>query len=245
MSDAADPFIHLSSLRGRLKPAAESGLRVTAEVLAQWDLHARALGRPPDWRLPDAQVEAARRELLGSLAAADDLWVFAYGSLMWDPGFHFSQVRLATLERWQRRFTFRTSVGRGSPQHPGLMLSLAPAAGACTGLAFRIDAALVEEESGMFWRREMLRGSYLARFMQVETPQGPVRALVFSQNPAHPDHVGELPIDETAAMIAGGEGMLGTNRDYLRQLCRQLEWLGIRDDYLAGLAERVNRLAAD
>jgi cation transport protein ChaC len=81
--------------------------------------------------------------------------------------------------------------------------------------------------------------------MPVDTPQGPVRALVFSQNPAHADHVGELPIDETASMIARGEGMLGTNRDYLRRLCDQLKSLGIVDDYLSRLLEQVNRGAPD
>ncbi len=240
-----DPFAHLPHLQGKLTPADESALRVTVEVLAEWDQRARNLGRPVDWRLSNQAIEASRRAVLGALDAQQDCWVFSYGSLMWDPGFHFVEVRLAELPGHQRRFTFKTDIGRGSTQHPGLMLSLTPSEGSCRGLAFRIAAQAADAETAIIWRREMVRGSYSPRYLSVTTPQGDITALVFATNPGFRDHVGELPIDQTAAMIAQASGMLGTNREYLEQLATQLGRLEIEDAYLSSLLQRVQAIVAD
>ena len=234
---ALDPgaFVHLPALRGRMVAPEDSELRVTPEVLAFWDQRARALGRGADWRLTDEAIAASRRELLGDLAAPQDLWVYCYGSLMWDPGIHFCELRLAELDGWQRRFTYRTSMGRGTPERPALMLTLEARPGSCRGLAFRIAAARVDEESAILWRREMIRGGYRPQLLPLRTPQGPLRALVFTANTAHPDHVGELPLERTAAIIAGASGVIGSNRDYLLQLAAQLRRLDIGDDYIDAL----------
>ena len=154
---------------------------------------------------------------------------------MWDPGFHFAEVRLADVEGYQRRFTLKINLGRGSQDHPALMLSLEPQQGRCHGLAFRIAASSVHAETAILWRREMLRGGYAPAMVPMATPQGPIDALAFVSNPSHPSYVGELPLDETAAMIASGKGILGTNREYLVQLATQLDALGIDDPYVAQL----------
>ena len=241
---AADAFRHLPELRERITPAQASGLRVTPETLALWDERARTEGRPANWRLSDQELEASHRALLGGLDAQHDLWIYSYGSLMWDPGFHFDEVRLADLHGHRRRFLFRTTLGRGSPERPGLMLSLEAGPGACRGLAFRVGCAARHTESVCVWRREMIRGSYRPALLPVHTPQGEVVALVFAANHAHPDHVGELPLQQTAAMIATASGFLGTNRQYLEQLAAQLHSLGIDDDYVTQLLQQVQVQAA-
>jgi glutathione-specific gamma-glutamylcyclotransferase len=71
------------------------------------------------------------------------------------------------------------------------------------------------------------------------TPQGPIEALAFVSNPSHPSYVGELPFAETAAMIASGKGILGTNREYLVQLATQLDVLGIQDPYVEELHAQI------
>jgi cation transport protein ChaC len=232
-------FRHLPQLRGRIRPPAESPLRVTPEVLAQWDARAVASGLPADWRLPDAQREALRRGFLRDVPEGGDLWIFGYGSLMWDPGFHFAEVRCAALTGWRRRFAYRISGGRGTLEQPALMLSLEPGVGVCHGLAFRVEAMAVEHESACVWRREMVRGGYRPTLLPLATPQGAVQAVVFAANLDHPEHVGELPLDDTADIIARAAGPLGSNRDYLDQLTRQLDCLGIVDDYVATLQRRV------
>ena len=84
--------------------------------MAVWDERARAQGLAPDWRQSDAQLEAGRRALLGPQLAVEGLWVFGYGSLMWDPGVHFAEVRRADLPGHGRRFCYRTIMGRGTPE---------------------------------------------------------------------------------------------------------------------------------
>lgn len=212
-------------------------------MLQIWDQRARDQGRGADWRWSDEQLEATRIALLGPAEREHDLWIFGYGSLMWDPGFHFAEVRLAELPQHRRRFSCRTVLGRGSPECPGLMLTLEPGPGTCSGLAFRIEAARAGHESGMLWRREMIRGIYQPDLLPVHTPQGTVTALVFAANPDHADHVGELPLDETAAIIARAEGVLGSNRQYLEQLVWQLDHLGLDDSHLRQLLQRVQQLA--
>ncbi len=236
-----EAFVHLPGLRECIVPPEQSALRVTPEVMAAWDERARHMGRPADWRLPDAVVEASRLATLAGRDEGTDLWIYAYGSLMWDPAVHFEEVRRARLPGYQRRFTFRTQIGRGSPDCPGLMLSIEARPETCEGLAFRVAADRVDVESAVLWRREMLRGAYTPRLLPVATPQGAVTALVFVCNPDHPDHVGELPLPETARTIARAEGVMGRNRDYVEQLARQLGRLGIVDDYIDALAAELRR----
>jgi cation transport protein ChaC len=243
---ANDPFVHLPTLRGKLKPAADSEFRGTWERLAAWDERARRLGHPDDWRQSDRALEDGRRALLGPLLdAGHDLWVYGYGSLMWDPGFHFAELRLAQLGGYQRRFTYWTRLARGTREQPGLMLTLErhDNDGPCTGLAFRIAAHMAETESGMLWRREMLRSGYKPACLPVNTPQGPITALVFTCNHDHADYAGEMSLDDSAAVIAVAAGASGTNREYLELLSRRLAELGIGDDYVAQLCRRVCLLA--
>ena len=234
-----DAFIHLPNLRARVTPPEKSRLRLTPEAFAALDERARLAGQPANWRLSDQVLEDSRRELLGNHAIAGDLWVYSYGSLMWDPGFRFAEVRLADLDGYQRRFTMKFELGRGTRERPALMLALESQIGCCRGLAFRIPADSVGTESAIVWRREMIRGGYCPAIVPMTTPQGQITALAFASNPAHPNYVGELPLGETAAIIASGTGVLGTNREYLEQLVAQLDALGIEDPYIAQLYRHV------
>jgi cation transport protein ChaC len=234
-----DPFMHLPNLRGMLKPADESELRVTPEVLEMWDERARKLGRPSNWRLTNEQLETTRRTLLGNFSPAQDLWVYAYGSLMWDPGIYFDEVRLAQLDGFERRFNYKTTVGRGSPETPALLLSIERQSGCCNGLAFRVAADMADNESAILWRREMVRGNYSPALLPMHTPQGDIEALVFTADPANREYAGELPLDETAAIIANASGPLGSNRAYLEQLSEQLQTLGLEDAYIDQLMAHV------
>ncbi len=241
---APDAFKYLPDLRSRLTPPDQSLVRITPHILAQWDAHARELGQPDDWRVPDQQREDDRRVFLGRDAGTRDLWIYSYGSLMWDPGLHFSEVRLADLAGYQRRFTFRSRLGRGSPDHPALMLSLERRdTGCCRGLVFRIAAELVDTESAILWRREMIRGTYRPMWLPIDTPQGPLTAVVFGSNPAHCDYVGELPLDETASIISRASGMIGSNQQYLEHLATQLRALSIEDTYIETLMRQVGGIS--
>ncbi len=236
----ADAFIHIPALRDRLIAPETSKARVTEAVLAQWDARVKALGGDADWRLADDVREASRQTVLQSFDQAADLWVFAYGSLMWDPAIHFAEVRRASLSGFKRCFNYQVLAGRGTPQAPGLVLSLVPAnAVDCQGLAFRIARDAVETESVLLWRREMLRGGYTPSRHLLQTPQGECEGLVFVGNPTHVSYCNDLTAEQTAEVIARAEGYLGPNRDYLLLLAAQLAALEIEDPYIADLHTRV------
>ena len=237
-----DPFAHLPDLRDRLTPPDKSEYRATREVLTSWDERARRAGLPPNWRRSDERLEETRRAALGDRDTSADLWVYAYGSLMWDPGLLFEEVRLADVDGYQRRFTNKITIGRGSAERPALMLSLQPHPGSCRGLAFRIGADSVEYESTVLWRREMLLGGYRPLLLPMSTPQGTITALAFTANIAHSSYAEELPLDETADLIARGSGVMGTNREYLEQLAGQLRALEIEDLYVQQLLECVRNV---
>ena len=218
-------------------------MRFTREALSARDERAREAGYPADWRQSDQQIEKSWRSFLSSRVESGDLWIFGYGSLMWDPGFHYTEVRLAEIDRYQRRFTVKIEVVTGSPEHPGLALSLEQQPGRCRGLAFRIAADLVEAESELLWRREMILFSYSPTMVPVTMPQGSITAVVFASDRSQPKYIGELPLSETAAIIAQGAGIRAVNRTYIEKLASELKILGLDDPYIEQLLEQVESLA--
>jgi glutathione-specific gamma-glutamylcyclotransferase len=240
-----DAFVHLPHLRDRLTPAEKSAVRITREALAIYDERARQTGYPPNWRHSDQQIEESWRTFFSEWPAKlSDLWVYGYGSLMWDPGFRFAEVRLANVDGYQRRFTLKTQIGRGSPGRPALMLSLERQPGVCRGLAFRIAANLAIAESEILWRREMITGGYSPAILSMTTPQGNITGLAFTSNMSHSRYVGELPLQNTAAIIARGAGAIGTNRAYLEDMATQLKALKIEDPYVERLLKEVNTVTS-
>jgi len=133
---------------------------------------------PSDWRYTDSQREEMRRETFAR-HPADHPWAFAYGSLMWDPGIRFAEVRGAHLIGYVRRFLLKDVYGaRGTLQTPGLLAALARGEG-CDGLVFRILKEHAYEETEVLWRRKMPLPGYVATFCDVETAAGSGPALGF------------------------------------------------------------------
>jgi len=234
-----DVFAHLPHLRGKVIAPCNSDLRATAEVLALWDQLAHNQGRPKNWRLSDQELEKSMHAFLAGIKARQDLWVFAYGSLMWNPGFHFAEVRMAKLHGHQRCFSIKADLGRGTVEFPALVLSLENQPGSCTGLAFRIAADMLQDELAILWRREMIQGSYAPAMLPMATPQGNITALAFTSNRTSIHYVGEQSLDKTASVIARASGFIGSNRQYLEQLAAQLVCLRIEDSYVTQLLAHV------
>ena len=192
---------------------------------------------PPGVRLrTDAELDASREATLRHHEPGADLYVFGYGSLMWNPALEVAGSTVARLQGWHRRFCLRLLIGRGTPQTPGAMLAL-DRGGACHGLLYRIEAAKVQAESRLLWRREMLAGSYQARWLRATAGGSTVRALTFVVDRSHDRYIGGQPIDVIARLVRGGQGPLGTSRAYFDATVQTLSRLGIRD---AGI-ERLKR----
>jgi len=187
--------------------------------------------------VPEEEREASLQGMLRQ-APPGDIWLFGYGSLMWAPAIHHEGSRPSLLHGWHRRFCLWTHLGRGTVEHPGLVLGL-ERGGACRGLAFRIPRDIAEDELRLVWRREMLTGGYIPRWVTLATPDGPIRAVTFVIRRDGARYAGRLCDDSTAATIAAAVGHLGSCRAYLEEAIRALEMLGIRDSYLNRLHRRV------
>lgn len=169
-----------------------------------------------------------------------DLWVFGYGSLMWNPGFDHLGQWPATLYGYHRALCIWSHFYRGTPEQPGVVLGL-DAGGACRGRAFRVAAASREQVVEYLFAREMISGVYRPRLCQVR-PDGCARvaALTFVANRQHAQYAGEAPPDMIADRILSGQGSGGPCREYLENTVRQLEILGISD----GPVHRMQQLVA-
>ncbi len=184
--------------------------------------------------LSEEELDTSVDQTLAELEAADDPWVFGYGSLIWNPLLHYIERQPALMRGYHRRFCLWSRTGRGTPENPGLVLGL-DRGGSCRGIAYRIDRAVVREEFRLLWRREMIAMSYCPKWIAVNTVEGEVKALAFVMNREHPNYAGHLSIEQTASVLATAVGRLGSARDYLLQTIAGLQQHGVRDHHLIRL----------
>ena len=182
-----------------------------------------------------------------------DLWVFGYGSLMWNPGFEYLERRTARLDGFQRRFALTSRHYRGTPEKPGLVLGLDWAPGeSCTGMAFRICPTREQEVRDYLVERELISYAYFeTRYPVTLLCDGPGQglaheALCYVVDRSHPQYAGHMDPDAQAQIIADAVGPSGPNYEYLMNTLEQLVAMGIPDPNLSALAERVRaaRLAS-
>jgi cation transport protein ChaC len=241
MTTGSDPFIHHPELRDKIADPLRSSYR--ALDLKMLDEKMRAAGAAANWRYSDAKREETRQTALDG-RFTDDLWVFAYGSLIWEPAFRFSEVRTALLKGYRRSFCVMSELGRGTPELPGLMAGL-DTGDECKGLAFRINAEFVEEESRLIWRREMLMHVYASLFVPIETPLGDLEALAFVVDRSSDHYTPGLSLEKTAQYMATGVGIFGSSLTYLETLVEQCETVGIEDRALFRLRDLARQMTQE
>lgn len=236
----SDPFRHHPGLRALIKPAEESFFRDFQP--AHLDARMSEMGVPFPWRYSEDEREHYRQ-----IALADrwdqDLWVFAYGSLIWDPGIRFAEVRRAFVPDHARRFILVDTLGgRGTADRPGLMAALDPGPG-CHGLVFRVAAADLDEETRILWKRERLLRTYHETYVTALTDHGPVQALAFTADHGSDSIQPDLPRRTQVEYLATGTGFLGSSLDYIGNLARHFSQMRIADPEMALLLEDARRHA--
>ena len=232
MDDPNDPFSHHPELRNQIADPLQSFFRTftTAALAARME----QMGLPLNWWHPDEKREAMRAATLVGRREAD-LWVFGYGSLMWDPGVRFAEVRRARVPGYARCFILKDVYGaRGTFEKPGLMAALDEGPG-CEGLVFRIAREDIETETEVLWRREQIGPAYKAVFVEAQTPERRIEALTFVA-----DHDAEmidagLTRERQIEHVATGKGFAGTSMDYLRGIQQKFSALGIHDEEVTAL----------
>jgi cation transport protein ChaC len=184
---------------------------------------------PPGMRVrTEEELAQSLADTLRGRDPAEDLHVFGYGSLMWNPAIDVVSTSVARVHGWHRRFCLRMLFGRGTLSEPGAMLAL-DRGGACHGVLLRVDAAKVMSEARLLWRREMLAGSYEPRWITAHAGAAAVRALTFVASRRHDRYIGAQPIEYVASLIRTGRGPLGSSRAYFESTLQALDQLRIRD----------------
>jgi cation transport protein ChaC len=190
-------------------------------------------------RLCADALEASLEKVL-SEHAADDLWVFGYGSLMWNPEFDWDQRHVGAVYGYHRSFGLWSRINRGTPDQPGLVVTL-ERGGSCRGLAYRLRPDHSRDQLSALWRREMTMGSYLPRWLDIRAGDHKLVALAFVVNRCCTGYAGKLPMDTMVHHIATARGKYGTSAEYLFRTEQALREHGIRDARVQRLADRVRR----
>lgn len=170
-----------------------------------------------------------------------DLWVFAYGSLMWRPGFDFLERRHARLVGAHRALCVYSFVHRGTPQTPGLVLGL-DRGGNCRGIAYRVAARKRTATIDYLRGREQVTLVYREAWRTVwldDDPQQAVQALCYVVDRGHRQYAGRLPIEKQLHFVRQGHGRSGNNRDYVLDTVKEIERQGYRDKDLHLLAAKL------
>jgi cation transport protein ChaC len=216
---------------------------LTAERIEQIVSDARKAGY--DFFLTAEQRAASLRQALTRYTPGDDAWIFAYGSLMWNPALEFVESSPCVVQGWHRSFCFWTPLGRGTPELPGLMLAL-ERGGSCEGIAYRLAPEQVESELAILWNREILAGYYQPEWVPATLRDGrTVTAVTFEVDAGHCQYCGDLPIEKQAHHIAFAEGRRGACRDYLANTAAHARALGIHESYIEDMVARVAHLRGE
>lgn len=177
----------------------------------------------------EERVESLR----ATMACAPDhgeVWVFGYGSLMWNPCFSYVERRTGTVHGHARRFCVLSARARGTPQSPGLGLGLEPSEeGVCCGIVYCLAEHSLDADLQALWIREMTSGIYQPHWLPVTTELGEITALTFVVDQEHPQYAGGLSAQEKAAIIVAAAGHYGPCREYLARTMQELAALGVNE----------------
>ncbi|RBI72691.1 gamma-glutamylcyclotransferase [Roseovarius sp. TE539] len=173
------------------------------------------------------------------------MWVFGYGSLVWNPGFEVEEQLVATLPGYARSFCMRSIHHRGTVENPGLVLALDAVEGAqCHGVGMSVSPCKRNEVIEYLRERELVSAAYLEKRLPIRLADGrSVEAVTYVIDPRHVQYCGTLELEEQARIIAAAHGGRGPNSEYLHNTFAHLRELGIDDPDLEWLSRRVRALS--
>lgn len=225
-------------------------MALTAELVALCERPEVDEGRYPHLLgLSDFDYDEERDRLVRQ-SLPGPLWIFAYGSLIWNPTFEAIEERRATAVGWHRSFCLELLNWRGTRAQPGLMMAL-DNGGRCNGIAYRIaDDARVEAIAGLLKREvDHHENLHAIRWIPVVIDGMTVKALVFWAGPRGEGVFRRLPLERVAWVLARACGYRGSCAAYLFQTVSKLEEHGIRDRNLwrlqALVADEIKALHGD
>ena len=174
------------------------------------------------------------------------MWVFGYGSLLWNPGFPVARSERATLHGYARSFCMSSIHHRGTEENPGLVLALDEQAEAqCKGLALAVESGHEDRTLHELRERELISSAYVERMLDVHLDNGEaVNAVTYVIDGDHVQYCGGMPLEDQAQIIAHAVGGRGPNTEYLYNTAEHLTEIGLHDPDLEWLSQRVRKLTA-
>ena len=168
---------------------------------------------------------------------AGDLWVFAYGSLLWRPGFEYRSRLRAKLYGYHRSLCVWSHTHRGTREKPGMVLGL-DRGGCCCGRVYQVDAFRKEQVAEYLYAREMPTPLYQAAIHPLQLEDGRrVEALTFIVDRTSPQYAGRISAAHAAQHVRHAVGISGSSRDYLINTIAHLDQLGLHDEHLSQIAQ--------
>ena len=228
--------------------AASRTMKLTPELVARVYRPIPDTGPSPSFvHMSEEDYDRVTNEVLRDHPPNEDLWIFAYGSLLWRPACEIDGQEMAGLKGWHRKFCIRLARYRGTPENPGLIMAL-DRGGSCQAVVQRLSAKTARDRLGQLMRREMSSKEHLTnrpRWVSVDAGSKRRRAVVFVVARSSPYYSGDLSLAQTAKILGRAVGHWGSGAEYLMNTVRQLESLGIHDRNLWHLQELVAaRIAA-
>jgi cation transport protein ChaC len=190
--------------------------------------------------MSDADVAASLAATLAMHPQSRPVWVFGYGSLIWNPLMEYAERVPGRIHGFHRGFYLWSKVNRGSPEVPGLVLGL-DRGGSCQGVAYRLHDDRLASELALLWRREMVIGTYRPRWVGADLGNRNVRAIAFVVDRNKAGYTGRLDDAQIVSIALKACGHYGTCADYLVQTAHSLEQAGIADPRMSRLAKLVCR----
>ncbi|WP_024902657.1 gamma-glutamylcyclotransferase [Robbsia andropogonis] len=188
--------------------------------------------------LSEADLAASRRQAFASHAEADDIWIFGYGSLIWNPGLPVLEAVRARVHGYHRGLFMWSRLNRGTAEQPGLVLAI-DRGGSCSGMAFRLAFAGSTPHLETLWQREMSLGAYRPAWLSCRLTDGrQVRALSFVIRRDSAAYAGLLPDAVLRHVMRQASGIYGTTREYVEKTVAALRAAGIPDPHLERLLAR-------
>jgi cation transport protein ChaC len=192
--------------------------------------------------LSDEAVAASLAATLATHPQGKPVWVFGYGSLIWNPLMEFAERRRARVRGYHRGFYIWSKINRGTPEVPGLVLAL-DSGGSCHGMAYRMHDDKLDTELAILWRREMVAGTYMPKWITIDIDGSATRAIAFVVNRAKPGYAGRLDDGQIVSIALRAHGAYGSCADYLINTATSLEVAGIADPRLSRLAKLLAQAA--
>lgn len=214
--------------------------KLTRAILDGGSLRER-LAMPAHLSWSDEEIELSLQQVLASRPVGG-LWIFAYGSLIWNPLLAFEEQQVARLEGWRRSFCIRSISARGTPEHPGRVLGLEKG-GHTMGVAYRIADSIAITELRTLWSREMSSGVYFPVWETALLANGKrASAVVFVANPGQSLYENDGAVSTVAQLAAKASGVFGTNAEYITNLASALRTRNMVDEYVFDVAQQLAKL---